>query len=97
MAVQGAQVSIGTTATALNVGAGDAMGLRVKNKATAAASVFLGDATVTTSGGTAGYELEPGEAVNVDASVLSGGSEVLYGVVASGSVTVHVLRVGVGS
>ncbi len=91
MAVDSAQVSVGTTATALNAAeTGGVAGARlvVKLPSGATASVFLGGSTVAT---TDGFELTAGSQVTVE---LAGG-ELLYGIVASGTQSTHVLRSGV--
>lgn len=62
---------------------GDPIGCVVKN--TGGTSIFLGGAGVTAA---AGLELAPGESLNLD---LMGG-DVLYGITASGTVTVSVLK-----
>ena len=54
----------------------------------AAASIFLGDAGVTAA---EGFELQAGVALPLDL----GRAESLYAIAASGSVTCHVLEVGV--
>ena len=89
MSVTAAQVSVATSATALNAVDSDDSPFNsnlFRNKH-ATASVFLGPSTVTTANG---FELAAGEAVSVD---LRGG-EILYGIVATGTATVHVLRAG---
>lgn len=82
MAISSAQVSVGTTATSvLAAGVG---GGRVRVRNAGAASVFLGASGVTTA---AGYELTTGSTVDL---VLEA-NETLYGIVATGTQTVHVL------
>lgn len=89
MAVDAAQVSVGTTETELTGAQTDTVAgqsLVAINKG--AASVFLGGTGVTT---TTGFELAAGESVNVDVNQ----GEKLFGIVATGTQTVHVLRIGV--
>lgn len=90
MATAHARVTVGTQATALQksepAGHSGRQSLVVQN--TGAATVYLGDATVTTS--TYGYALAAGAAVSLDL----GRDDVLYGVVASSTVTVSVLYLG---
>jgi ABC-type taurine transport system substrate-binding protein len=92
------QVSVGTTATSLATAPTDSQAgqsIRVKNKSGAAASVYLGRAnTVTAAAGanaTNGYELEAGETLNWNMQP----GESLWGIVASGSVVVHVFEGGI--
>lgn len=91
MAINQARVSVGTSATLLdNFTETDSVrgtALVVQNLGTA--SVYLGNASVTTS--TYGYELK----ANSSLSVTLQPEETLYGVVASGTVTVSVLAQGV--
>lgn len=56
----------------------------VRNRGSVA--VYLGGAAVTSSDG---FQLDPGESASFDLN----GSDDLYGVVASGSAAVHVLKV----
>lgn len=81
MAVSSGQVSVGTSATSI-VSASNGASVRVRNAGSAA--VFLGPSGVTTSNG---YELAAGSAVDL---VLEAGEEV-FGIVATGSETVHFL------
>lgn len=91
MALGTGQVSVGTTATALDRTLTPApakhSSLVVRNRGTAA--VFLGTAAVTT---TTGLQLDAGETITISADMFPLG---VYGIVASGTVTVHVLQVGV--
>lgn len=81
------RVSVTAAATSLSnpVGGslGDPIGVIVKN--TGGASIYLGGSGVTSA---AGLELAPGETLNVE---LMGG-DVLYGITASGTVIVSVLK-----
>lgn len=89
MAVEGAQVSVGTTETELTGSQTDTIAgqsLVAINKG--AASVFLGGTGVTTS---TGFELAAGESVSLDVNQ----GEQLFGIVGSGTQDVHVLRIGV--
>lgn len=91
MAVEGAQVSVGITATELtgtqtDTLAGQSVVARLPSGAPA--SVFLGGTGVTT---TTGFELTAGSSVAMD---LSDG-ERLFGIIATGTQTVHMLRTGV--
>lgn len=89
MAVQHAQVTVGVAATALNVGAkaDNMVGKSIVARNRGTASVFLGDATVTTG---TGFELGVGESVTLD---LADG-EVVYGIAAANQ-RVDVLRTGI--
>lgn len=82
MAVQADQVSVGTSATSLLTSG--VAGARVLIRNAGAASVFLGASDVTTG---TGFELATGETVELP---VPSGSEV-FGIVATGSETVHVL------
>lgn len=89
MAVQAAQVSVGTTETELTGTQTDAtagQSLVVRNRGTA--DVFVGGTGVATS---TGFKLAAGDSVSLEL----GQGEKLYGIVAAGSESVHVLRVGV--
>lgn len=79
------RVTVATTATLIDTGS--AMGattVLIRNPGSA--SVYLGPAAVLT---TTGFELAAGDAVTVPL----GPSEALYGIVATGTVIVHVLEV----
>lgn len=82
MAVQAAQVTVGTSATSLT--ASGVAGARAIIRNAGSTSVFLGPSDVTT---TTGYELATGESVEF---ALTSGSE-LFGIVATGTEDVHVL------
>lgn len=89
MAVQGAQVSVGTTETELTGAQTDAtagQSLVVANRG--AADVFLGGTGVATS---TGYKLAVNDIVRIDL----GQGEKLSGIVAAATQSVHVLRAGV--
>lgn len=84
MAVSNAQISVGTTATALNTASTSGQRLWILNGATA---VALGDSAVTTANG---YTL----AISGTLAVSLAPGEVLYGRVGTGTSTVQVLRSG---
>lgn len=91
MALGNAQVSVGTTATLLSATETDdrsGSSIAVKVPSGAAAAVFVGKSDVTTA---TGFSVAVGESVALDLQP----GEALYGIVASGTVTVHVLRSGV--
>ena len=91
MAIAHARVSVATTATKLTGTTTDTRAGQttlVQNPSAAAASVFLGAAEVTTA--SYGHELVPGSSLSIDLAT----GEDLYGVVASGTITVNVLRGG---
>lgn len=90
MAVGHARVSVAATATVLGSAAADRDGFTVVvQNPSGGATVFLGGSGVTTTD--YGYSLAAGAEVSVE--LLKG--EALYGVVASGTTTVNVLRIGV--
>lgn len=82
--IASASVSVGTTATLLTAGMTGAHDILIKPLSTAARSVFVGDATVTTS---TGIELLPGETL----PSRIGTTSPLYAIVATGTVDVRVL------
>jgi hypothetical protein len=90
MAVSSRAVTVTTTATRLDAtadsGSPSVQGIMVHNNG--AASVYLGGADVTTP---TGFPLEAGESMAVDLRK----GELLHGIVASGTVEVRVLEVGV--
>ena len=90
MALSHGIVSVGTTATLLSASTAgrDGQTILVQNPASGA-TVYLGGAGVTTS--SYGYSLDGGVAFAID---LQGG-EALYGVVASSTQSVSVIRQGV--
>lgn len=91
MAISHAIVSVGTTATALNAsldGGKDGSTISVQNP-TGGATVFIGGAGVTTSS----YGFSLGAATTFTIELNQG--ETLYGVVASSTQSVAVLRQGV--
>lgn len=91
MAVQSAQVSVGTSATLLSVAETEASydGISVTvSVPTGGTSVYLGPSGVTTG---TGFLLNAGQSASFDL----GTGEVLYGIVGSGTQTVYVLRSGV--
>lgn len=90
MAVSAAQVSVTTTATALTTAETDSRSgesIAVTNT-DASVAVYLGPAGVTSS---TGYKLAAGASIGVDLDL----GETLYGITASGTVVVGVLRTGV--
>lgn len=89
MAVTSAQVSVTTTATLLSaVESDDRSGSSLLASNQGAVTVYLGSDSVTTG---AGFPLAAGSSMSVDLQP----GESLYGIVASGTCTVAVLRVGV--
>jgi hypothetical protein len=90
MAVGSAQVAVSTTAVQLTAAESDSrVGESVAVTNThASATVYLGGAGVTSS---TGFPLVAGGSLSVDLD----GTETLYGITASGSVTVGVLRTSV--
>jgi len=88
MAIKHSRVSVGTTATLIDVYVTyDGNGaIAIQNLGTA--SVYLGDSTVTTS--SYGYELKANSTISIDMRI----PEQIYGIVASGTVTVNVLQQG---
>lgn len=89
MAVAAAQVSVGTSATVLNAVDADPQSVLVRSPSAATTSVYVGPSTVTTGNG---FELPAGGSLSMDLAA----GEQLYGIVASGTQTVHVLRAAVG-
>lgn len=87
MAVQAARVTVATSATRLDADETDSppgKSVTFTNR-DASVSVDIGPSTVTSG---AGYELKPGTSISMD---LNSGESV-YGIVASGTVRVDVLR-----
>lgn len=91
MAIDHERVSVGTTATALADAGRDRDGftVNVQNPTGSGATVYVGGSDVSTTD--YGYALAAGTEVAVE--LLKG--EALYGIVASGTLTVNVLRIGV--
>lgn len=90
MAVSSAQVTVGTTATLLTAVEADTQaGSTLVITNASAVAVFIGPATVTT---TTGLSLAAG--ATLPRFELNAGESV-YGVVATGTAAVHVLRTGV--
>lgn len=90
MAVASSQKTVATSATLLTSAATDTVSgasVLLCNRH-ASASAYIGKVDVTTS---TGFELKAGESIALDID----GAEALYGIVASGTGTVHVLEVGV--
>jgi hypothetical protein len=91
VAIAHARLSVGTTPVKLTGTTGDrraGQAALVQNPSGSAAPVFLGAEDVTTSD--YGHELVAGSSLPIDL----GDGEELYGVVATGTVTVNVLRGG---
>ena len=90
MAIGHERVSVGTTATKLGDAERDRDGFTIMvQNPSGGASLYIGGAGVTTA--SYGYEVVAGAEVGVE--LLK--DEELYAVVASGSQTVNVLRIGV--
>lgn len=88
MAMSASTVSVGTSATLIySVPTTTALGSSLLVANTGAATVFVGDSGVTTG---AGFPVNAGQQVSIG---LTGG-ESLYGIVASGTVTVNLLVQG---
>jgi hypothetical protein len=91
MAIDSRAVSVATTATRLDTASesdsvsGSAVALNNNGSAT----VYIGDSDVTTA---TGFPLAAGASISFN---LDGPSDALYGIVASGTVEVRVLEVGV--
>jgi hypothetical protein len=87
MPIISSRVSVTGTATVLSDptrgSIGDPIGVVVKN--TGGTSIYLGGSGVTSA---AGLELAPGETLNIE---LMGG-DVLYGITASGTVIVSIMK-----
>lgn len=82
--IRSSTVSIGTTATAVPTTALPGRNsMAIKN--IGAATVYIGDDTVTTVNG---YELEAGDSLPIDI----GENVTVYGIVASGTVEVRILE-----
>jgi hypothetical protein len=87
MAVIAAQVAVSTTAALLSADA-DGGGASLIVQAPAAATLFVGGAGVTSA---AGFPITAGQILSVD---LAGPNDQLFGILASGTGTAAVLRVG---
>lgn len=87
MAVSAAQVTVTTSATALNTASTSGQWLVIANQAGAA--VFLGPSNVTTATG-----LSVAASSTLATTVFLAPGEVLYGIVTTGTQVVHVLRTG---
>lgn len=89
MAVTHERVTVATTATVISTAANDRDGhsVCVQNPA-GGATVYIGGSGVTTSS----YGVALGESSDISIDLLQG--EVLYGIVASSTQTVNVLRAG---
>lgn len=85
MAYTHGSVSVGTAATQIVAVQNTLSGILVQNNG--ASPVFVGGATVTTSGATQGVQV----AANASLLVPGAPGDVLYGVVASGTATVAFL------
>lgn len=89
MAVKGTQVTVTTSATALeSTLTAQGMSVLVRNRG--AVAVYIGGSAVTAA---TGYQLDPGEAVTLDASDQNPLG--VYGITAAVSCVCHVLQVGV--
>ena len=90
MALSHERVSVGTTATLLStvVAGRDGQSVSIQNPS-GGSTTYLGGAGVTSSA--YGYELTAGSSMSIDLKF----SEALYGVVASSTNTVNVIRQGV--
>lgn len=86
MAVVAAQVNVGTTATLLSADEGRD-GSSVLVQAPSGVTLYVGGSGVTT---TTGFPVPPGQTLSVDLPSF----DAIYGVLASGSATASVLRVG---
>lgn len=87
MAVKGSQVTVTTSATALETAlAGQGASVLVRNRGSVA--VYIGSSAVTTA---TGYQLDPGEAVSLEADDQNPLS--VYGITAAVSAVCHVLQV----
>lgn len=91
MAIKTARVTVGTSATNLTPspdagGSAWAQSVMIRNSSDAT-SLLVGGSDVTAS---TGFEVPPGETFTADLE-----ADALFGVVASGSVVVHVLQSGV--
>lgn len=84
MAVTGARVTVGTTATLIAQADADGVSVAVRN-ADATVSADIGGSGVVSG---AGYLLLAGSSVSFDLDA----GESVYGIVASGSIVAHVLR-----
>lgn len=84
MAATTARISVGTSAALLAADADSGAAL-IRNRGTGA--VYLGDASVTSA---TGFQVDPGETIPMDLYP----GDALYAISASGSNSVHVLRVG---
>lgn len=80
MAITSNQLSVGTTATALTPGVARSREIVIKNAG--ATGLFLGGLAVTT---TTGFELGAGATIGLRAN------HAVFGIVASGTVVVHVM------
>lgn len=89
MAVSTAAVSAATSATALHAIDADLSGIEVQN--VGASTVYVGGSDVTTANG---YPVAAGASWYPPQPLAAG--ERVYGIVASGTVEVRVLRLGVG-
>lgn len=82
------QVTVTSTATALDQSTTGARSMLVRNRGSVA--VYLGGSNVSTSNG---FQLDPGESVGLDAAKFGSG---LYGRTASSSARVDVLQSSLG-
>ena len=97
MAFNSGYLSITTSATAVNTDASDSGassgGSVLVKVPSGGQTVYLGGAAVTadTTAGTGGFPVAPGESL----TVMYGNGEIVYGIVAATTQSVHVLRRGV--
>jgi len=87
VAVVAAQVAVSTTAALLSAD-GDGGGASILVQAPNAAILYVGGSAVTSA---AGFPIPAGQSLAVD---LPGANDQLYGILASGTGTAGVLRVG---
>ena len=89
MAVKASRVTVGTSPTALNtVDVGGISGSGVMLRNMSAVTLYIGGSNVTTA---AGYPLDAGAEIGMD---FESGSEILYGIVATGTAEIAVLAAG---
>lgn len=92
MAIRGSKVTVTTVSgavasTTVSGVVSDPVPMLVKNSPGNTGSVFLGGVNVSATGGSTGYELEPGQGVALQLI----NTEILYAVAATGSIAVDVL------
>lgn len=87
--IEGAQITVTTTATPLFSSSNSRANGATAVTNRGATTVYLGGPTVTSA---AGWQLDAGQTVSLN--VDTGNGDLLYGITASGSSTIHVLRAG---